>query len=199
MRILIIPEDFRNDQYILEPLFRQLFKKLGKPTARVAVCLDPLLGGIGEALKVNRISEIVERYDGMTDLFILCVDRDGDKHRRERLDWLEKRFGDSRVFLTENAWEELETWMLAGVTLPRSWGWAEVRAEISVKERYFEPLVKEQGLADHPGGGRKPLGEHAARKVGSIRQKCPEDFGALAKRIEDWIAASPRSSARPVS
>lgn len=181
------------------PLFKQLFKDLGKPMAKVKVCQNPLLGGIGEALKPERISEIVELYDGMTDLFILCVDRDGNEHRRGRLDRLEERFSESRVFLAENAWEELETWVLAGVKLPRNWGWAEVRAEISVKERYFEPLVKELELADDPGGGRKPLGEQAAHKVSSIRQKCPEDFGALAKRIEDWIAASPCSSVRPVS
>lgn len=142
-------------------------------------------------MKPKRISEIVERYGGMTDLFILCVDRDGDLYRRRRLDGIEKRFGNGCVFLAENAWEELETWVLAGVKVPNSWDWAKVRAEVSVKERYFEPLVEELGLADRPGGGRKPLGERAARKVGSIRQKCPEDFGALAKRIEDWTAASP--------
>lgn len=190
MRVLIIPEDFRNDRYILKPLFEQLFKKLGKP-ATVVVCLDPLLGGIGEALKPERISEIVERYDGMTDMFILCVDRDGDVHRRGRLDGIEKMFGNGRVFLAENAWEELETWVLAGLKLPGRWNWAKVRAEVSVKEVYFEPLVQELKFANRPGGGRKPLGERAARKVGSIRQKCPEDFGALAKRIEDWTAASP--------
>ena len=77
MNVLVIPEDFRKDQYILKPLFRRLFQDLGRPSARVAVCQDPLLGGIGEALKSERLVEIVERYDGMTDLFILCVDRDG--------------------------------------------------------------------------------------------------------------------------
>ena len=196
VRILIIPEDWRNDQYILEPLFRQLFKKLGKPRAKVRVCRDPLLGGIGEALKPERISEIVERYDGMTDLFILCVDRDGDSHRRRQLDGIEEEFAnDHRFFLAENAWEELETWALAGVTLPRSWSWAQVRGEVSVKEVYFEPLVEEQGLADHPGGGRKPLGEQAARKVGLIRQKCPEDFDALAKRIEERTNVSSSNDA----
>ena len=29
MNVLIIPEDFRNDQYILKPLFVRLFKKIG--------------------------------------------------------------------------------------------------------------------------------------------------------------------------
>lgn len=183
MRILVIPEDFRNDQYILRPLFQRLLQRLGKPRAKIVVCRDPLLGGIGEALKHERLAEIVERYDGMIDLFVLCVDRDGNRHRRQRLDELEGKLGQHRHFFAENAWEELETWVLAGLDLPRSWRWSEVRTEVSVKERYFEPLVRERGLADHPGGGRKPLGEEAARRVEAIRQRCPEDFDALAERI----------------
>lgn len=77
--------------------------------------------------------------------------------------------------------------MLAGLTLPPDWQWLDVRAEVSVKERYFDVLVQERGLADHPGSGRKPLGEEAARRIDAIRQKCREDFGALAVRIEETL------------
>jgi len=46
------------------------------------------------------------------------------------LDQLEARFGNDRfVFLAENAWEEIETWVLAGLELPGKWRWADVRAE----------------------------------------------------------------------
>ena len=48
MKVLVIPEDFRNDQYILKPLFIRLFRTVGMRAARVNVCQDPLLGGIGE-------------------------------------------------------------------------------------------------------------------------------------------------------
>ena len=58
MTILIVPEDFRRDQFILKPLFSRLFASLGKPNAIVRVCQDPLLGGVGEALKSERLSEI---------------------------------------------------------------------------------------------------------------------------------------------
>lgn len=187
MRVLIIPEDFRKDQYILYPLFRRLFQQAGKDTAKVVVCQDPLLGGIGEALKPERLADIVDQYDGMIDVFVLCVDRDGDESRRQRLAHIEGRFGNGRVFLAENAWEELETWVLAGLNLPRRWRWRKVRAEISVKEKYFEPLVQERGLTSHPGGGRKTLGEEAARRIRAIRSKCPDDFGRLAERIEELI------------
>lgn len=184
MNILVIPEDFRKDQYILKPLFLRLFQLFGKTQVRVQVCQDPLLGGIGEAMKRERITEIVERYRGMVRLFILCVDRDGDRQRRSRLDAIEKEFRQDSSFFAENAWEELETWVLAGLTLPKEWKWTEVRAEVSVKERYFDTLARQRGIADGPGGGRKVLGEESARSIASIRQKCPEDFDALVRRLE---------------
>ena len=141
MKVLVIPEDFRNDQYILKPLFSRLFRRLGSRSVRVEVCRDPLLGGVSEALRADILTDIVQQYDGMTDMFILCVDRDGVVGRRQRLDQLESEFGGSRVFLAENAWEEIETWVLAGLRLPAGWNWNDVRAEVQVKETYFEPLA----------------------------------------------------------
>ena len=184
MNVLIIPEDFRKDQYILKPLFSRLFRALGKSRVRVQICLDPLLGGAAEALKSERIADVVSRHRGMTDIFILCVDRDGNEGRRQRLDQIEEKFGGDWTFLGENAWEEIETWVLAGLNLPAGWSWRDVRAEIQVKEVYFDPLVAQRGLNDEPGGGRKPLGEEAARRIDAIRRKCPQDFDALARRLE---------------
>ena len=182
MKVLVIPEDFRNDQYILKPFFQRLFRTEGMRPARVDICLDPLLGGIGEALKIERLREIVEQYP-MIDVFILCVDRDGQTTRRQVLDHIENTFGSQ--FLAVNAWEEIETWVLAGLNLPRSWNWADVRAEIQVKERFFEPPVNQRSLTYTLGAGRKILGEEASRNIPAIRQKCPEDFDVLARRLEN--------------
>ncbi len=191
--MLIIPEDFRKDQYILKPLFTRLLLRLGVPAPQVEVCQDPLLGGIGEALKAENLMEIVERRRGMIDIFILCVDRDGEVGRRESLDHIESevqaQFGDRVRFFAENAWEELETWVLAGLDLPGEWRWACVRAEIHVKEQYFEPLAVMRGLSHSTGGGRRALAEEASRRILAIRRKCPEDFNALAERLEAGIQA----------
>ncbi len=181
MKVLLIPEDFRNDQYILKPIFERLFGSLGKSSLRVEVCLEPLLGGVQEALKSERLRDVVQQYPTV-NIFILCVDRDGEVGRRQRLDEIEAEFGDA--FIAENAWEEIETWLLAGLRLPSNWNWKEVRKEVQVKERYFELLVAERGLSDAPGGGRKQLGDEAARRIGKIRRKCPEDFDCLARRLE---------------
>ena len=188
MNVLIIPEDFRNDQYILKPLFARLFRRLGVRSIEIEVCQNPLLGGVGNALNLNNLANIVSKRCGMYDLFILCVDRDGEAGRRQRLDEIEREFG-SR-FLAENAWEELETWVLAGLDLPPQWRWQDVRAEIHVKEQYFEPLATERGLSGTLGGGRKQLGDEASRNIPAIRQKCPEDFDHLAQRLQ-IIASTP--------
>lgn len=191
MNVLVIPEDFRKDQYLLKPLFHRLFRTLGKPNANVDICRDPLLGGVGEALKSERLAEVVAQHGGMTDILILCVDRDGEIGRRQRLDQIEEEFGGDRIFLAENAWEELETWSLAGLDLPPNWRWQDVRAEVQVKERYFDELARIRNVADTPGGGRKPLGEQAARRIPAIRRKCPEDFDALANRLTDEMDGAP--------
>ncbi len=190
MRVLIVPEDFRKDQYVLKPLFARLFESLGRPKARVAVCQNPRLAGVVEAMKPERLAGIVERYRGMTDVFVLCVDRDGSPGRRQALDGLEKRFNRKLVFLAENAWEELETWTLAGLALPDDWRWSDVRAAVDVKERYFDEFARSRGLSDAVGGGRKRLGEEAAHHVDAIRRKCPEDFDHLARRIETVLAGA---------
>ena len=110
MRVLVIPEDSRKDKFILKPLFESLFRSIGKSQARIRVCEDPVLGGVREALRSRSIAEVIRRQGGMMQIFILCVDRDGETGRRQRLREMEQEFGNDRVFLAENAWEELETW-----------------------------------------------------------------------------------------
>ena len=194
MNVFVIPEDFRKDQYIIKPLFTRLFQRLGAPSVEVTICREPLLGGIGEALKLERIAEIVDQQAPMRDIMVLCVDRDGEVGRRQRLDDIEAaiqaQFGDRVRFFAENAWEELETWVLAGLNLPGNWRWADVRAEIHVKEQYFEPLAIQRGVNNSQGGGRKALAEQAGRRILAVRRKCPEDFNALAERLETGIQAA---------
>ena len=182
MTVLVVPEDFRKDQFILKPILSRLLASLGKPRAKVRVCQDPLLGGVDEALKSERVAEIVERYGGRVQIVLLCIDRDGKVGRRQRLDQLENEFGER--LLGAEAWEEIETWALAGLTLPMEWVWANVRAEVDVKERYFDVLAKQRGVDGGPDGGRAELGEEASRRIVAIRQKCPEDFDTLAGRLE---------------
>ncbi len=188
MNVLVVPEDFRKDQYILKPIIRSLFAHLGCANAKVEVCRDPLLGGVSEALKWEIIRQILERYQWQVDIFLLCVDRDGSGGRSRSLRGLETQaremLGDRRFFFGENAWQELEVWVLAGQTLPKDWKWTDVRADTHPKERFYLPFARQKGLMDHPAEGRGELANVAARNYKRIRRLCPEDIRALEDRVK---------------
>ncbi len=192
MNVLVIPEDFRKDQYVLKPIIAAMMEALGKGTARVEVCRDPLLGGVEQALNWERIRDIIEQYAWKVELFLICVDRDGHRSRRAVLDHLETRAAailpTGSVLLGENAWQEVEVWVLAGHDLPANWTWQDVRAEVNPKEVYFLPYAEQRGLLAGPGEGRKALAGEAARRYARVRQLCPEDIGMLEQRIGEWLA-----------
>lgn len=193
LKVLVIPEDFRKDQYVLGPLVRRMFAEVGKPKARVQVCNDPLLGGIGQALDWNRIEEVIDMYP-VVQVFLLLVDRDGNANRRIALDALETKaatkLGIGRFLLGENAWQEIEVWALAGQDLPEDWIWQEIRAEVHPKEKYFEPLAAQRGLIGEAGEGRTTLGREAAGNYRRVRSRCREDVEALETRIRDRLGAN---------
>lgn len=185
MNVLIIPEDFRKDQYMLRPLIEAMLRAIGR-NAKIRVCTDPRLGGIHQALRWDRIEEIIDRYRGMVDLFLLCIDRDGDPNRRQSLDNIEQNATNilppDKLFLAEHAWQEIEVWVLAGHQLPAKWVWQTIQAEIHPKEVYFLPFAEHRNLLNEPGEGRKTLAQEAARRYSRIRQLCPE-VAALEARI----------------
>ncbi|KLU60351.1 hypothetical protein CEB3_c32020 [Peptococcaceae bacterium CEB3] len=196
MNVLVIPEDFRKDQYILAPIIKAMFNYLGKPKAKVAVCRDPLLGGVHQALRWETIAGVIDRYKGMIDIFVLCVDRDGILGRKQQLGEIERsaatRLEDHRHFFAENAWQELEVWVLAGHDLPKDWKWVDVRQEVNPKETYYVPYAKNRGLWQRPGEGRVALSLEAARRYERIRGLCPEDIGLLESRIRQVLERQSR-------
>lgn len=192
---LVIPEDFRKDQFILKPVVERMLVHFGV-RARVQVCMDPLLGGVGEALKWNRIEAILNRYRGMVRLFLLIVDRDCDPNRRTSLDTLEARAcetftGSDRTLLAENAWQELEVWVVAGATdLPNDWPWSEVRADCDPKERFYLPYTRGKGVDRAPYEGREALARAASSNYGRLRQLCPEDIARLEQRVQQALTCN---------
>ncbi|GAB4288390.1 MAG: hypothetical protein Fur0025_22500 [Oscillatoriaceae cyanobacterium] len=190
MNVIVIPEDFRKDQYMLKPIIQAMMAQIGKPRAKVIICKDPLLGGVEEALKWENIERIIKRYP-MVNLFLLCVDRDSKPGRKNQLDKLEAAASnilpDKCFFLAENAWQEIEVWVLAGHDLPSDWNWQDIRQEIDPKETYFITLAKQRNLLDNKGEGREQLAKEAASRYQRLRQLCPEDIVNLESRINESI------------
>ena len=184
-RVLVVTEDFRKDQYVLEPIIQKMLEALGRK-GKVIMCRDPLLAGVDQALRWERIEEIIIRYRAMIECFLLIVDRDGKPGRRASLDNLERQaaalLGPTKRFLAENAWQEVEVWLLGGHDLPSAWAWKDVRDHENPKEAYYRPFAELRGVVDEPAEGRGVLGREAARRYGRICQLCPE-VAALEGRL----------------
>ncbi len=193
MRAIIIPEGVQHDHLILKPIFEAMFRHLGKNRARIDVH-SPHVRGVDAVRSSESIRGVIAEFP-IADLFVLCVDRDGDPHRREALDDLERKVSKilpaPRLFLAEHAWQEVEVWALAGTNwrLKPKWTWDEIRNERDAKEAYFEPIARDRHLFHLPGQGRKELGREAGRNYAKVRQNCPE-IRDLEDRIRQWIKAT---------
>lgn len=203
MRVLVIPEDSRRDKDLLKPLIEALMSTVGRPRAKVRICERPVLGGVAEALKAERLREIIDLWGGQTDLFLLIVDRDGkdgmslpatggqparkNEDRRAVITRLEHEsiglLPGGKALLGEHAIEEVEVWVLAGHDLPAEWSFRAIRAELHPKEAFFVPfLTKHRGLTDDTAG-RALVAAEAARNFQRICDRCPEDVKRLTERI----------------
>lgn len=188
MRVLIVPEDFRKDQYLVKPIIERLLEGMGVRAA-VRVCADPLLGGVREALKWARIEPIILRYRSQYRI-VIVVDRDGDLHRCTSLAALEEKaqaLDPPFALITAQAIEEIETWTLAGLELPADWRFSDIRGDCNPKENWYLDLARRRGLLAGAAEGRETLGREAASSAGLRRMKtlCPE-LAELEQRLRTW-------------
>jgi hypothetical protein len=188
-KVLVIPEDFTKDEHVLKPVVEKILADAGRANSTIQVCRDPNFGGIGEAMKKERLrKDVIERYP-MVDLFILLVDRDGDSGRELRTANLETDLtaelnARNGRFVAELAWQEVEVFVLAGHELPDGWTWQQVRADADVKNTAFQDLVKAKGTRKLPHEGRKKLMAEGIQNWARIKSRCPEDIGSLIERLK---------------
>lgn len=192
MNVLVISENGDQDQFILKPILKAMLQELGVPKVIINMP-SRRVKGVEEALEWESIKEVIEEFSWLVDLFLLCVDRDGNENRKKRLNEREKQAAEilaaEKGFFAENAWQEIEVWVLAGHNdLPPKWKWQEIRDEPNPKKLYFIPYAQQRGLLNERSQGRKTLSQEAARHYPRLRQLCPEDIGNLETRLQAWLA-----------
>ena len=193
--VIVIPEDC-SDMDMLKPIISAMITNLGSPRAKIQVYKPSVFKGISQVLQLKNINKIVDRYETEADLILLCVDRDADPDTEAKLANLEEKINKKlennqnlKIFLAENAYQEIEVWLLAGLKEfldTKNFAWQAIRDERDPKDKYFIPFSKEKGYFDYPNDGRQELAKEAARNYQRICKMCPE-VARLEKKIRDWL------------
>lgn len=187
MKVLVIPEDSTRDQYILKPIVEALFADLGRK-ARVDVLKDPHLRGTSEALAQKMVGRIVAE-NPMEDLFLLMVDRDGDRWNNTHQAAAREADHPNRVIACL-AVEEVEVWMLALHREELGVAWAEVREHTDPKEHYADPFLRQKGWLMQVGSGRKRAMQGLGAQWKALLDFCPE-LKELRDRLRAWLERTP--------
>lgn len=173
MKVLVIPEDQTNDQYVVKPVVERIFDELGRK-ADVHVLPEPRLRGAEDALDIALIRQIVEE-NPMVDLFVLVVDRDCDRRghtvRVAQIEALHQRLVGCLAV------QETEVWMLAlhreEVERESKVKWKEIRSHCDPKEAFANKFL-EHLASSGPGSGRKAAMRALSGKWKTLLALCPE-------------------------
>jgi hypothetical protein len=184
--VLVVPEDPANNGYILKPLVIRLLEECAKPNAMVTVLANPRAQGYEHAKALLR-TQLLDRYRYM-NLILFLPDADG-KDRSGELRALEAEADGRGVrLLCCAALQEVEVWLLAGYHERLEASWPEVRAEASVKERFFLPFLSVHGDRRRAGGGRDLLMQKTLGNYRSLLALCPE-LADLENRIRQILSS----------
>lgn len=186
IKVAVVCEDHRLDEYIIKPVLRQMFAEHGRKV-HVRFAPPKLIQGIAKALEKSRHQQVFGLFP-MVDGFFLLVDRDCDTKR------VTGRFTD-RLRDAETlgitmfgclAIEELEVWALALHRKELAADWNDVRSDCDPKEHFFEPFVKQNGWQNGPGKGRKAAVANLSSKWDALKNSCPE-VAELSRQIGEWL------------
>jgi hypothetical protein len=180
--VLIVPEDFTYNGYILGPLVKRMLSECGRPNAIVIPPKGPQPRGYEHAKALLR-TRYLDLYRHM-NLLLFLPDADG-KERSAEFRSLEDEADRQGVrLLCCAAKEEVEVWLLAGHRERLRQPWQAIRSDTSVKENVFQPFLHEHGNPKAAGGGRDVLMEQTLTGYRALLQLCPE-LAELERRIRE--------------
>jgi len=193
--VLVVPEDPTYNGHLLRPLCKRLLREAGRPNANIVVLAEPRVQGFSNAKRL--LEDQIPRNWWHFELILFIPDADGlAENRKDEFKRLEK-LAEQRTrpvkLICCAAEQELETWLLSGhpENLKRlGWRWSEIRSEISVKERFFQPFLDQYGDPTSPSQGREHLMKQALGNYDGMKQRCPE-LQELETRIRTHVASLP--------
>jgi hypothetical protein len=193
--VLVVPEDPTNNGYLLRPLCKRLLREAGRPNANIVVLPEPRVQGYSHAKKL--LEDRIPRNWWHFELILFICDADGSAESRKdefkRLEQLALLRPRPVRLICCAAQQELETWLLSGhpeKLKDLSGRWQEIRAEVSVKERFFQPFLEKYGDPATPSQGRERLMQEALANYDGMKRRCPE-LQELEDRIRALIAKLP--------
>jgi hypothetical protein len=181
--VLVISEDYKNDQHVLRPLVSRLLRECHKPRANVSVWANLAVRGFE---RVRDELPAIVRDSPQVQLFLFLPDCDGQHQGRADLFAnLEAQHAPKLICCA--AVEEVEAWLLAGHIEKLDRPWPAVRGDKSVKENVFNPFLEAHGNPDRPGGGREELMQQTLTNLRGLLERCPE-LARLRERICEALA-----------
>ena len=109
----------------------------------------------------------------MEDIFLVMVDRDGDRSGHDAAAaQLNKNHPDKLIACL--AHQEVEVWMIALHRGKLDAGWGDVRAERDPKERFVRPYLEKMGWSGLVGRGYKRAMQDLAGQWRGLLKVCPE-------------------------
>ena len=183
-KVLVIPEDPKNNGYILKPVVERVFREAGRPNAQITMLRHPKLHGITSAKDAIR-HDLPEIWRWM-DLWVFLPD--ADRTNDVALAALEAEMrGQGITLIGCAAKPEVEALMLAGHRDRLRIPWSAVAGHPRFKEEVFDPFLEEHGYPDLPGNGREKLTRETLNNYDALKQLCPE-IAQFEERVRVFLA-----------
>jgi hypothetical protein len=180
----VIPEDPKNNGYILKPIIARVLTEAGLANPRVEVLSRSKLNGIAHAKDAIR-HDLASAY-GWMNLWIFVPD--ADRTNADAMNALERELAQKSVSLICCAAQpEVEAWMLAGHRAKISVPWPQVAGHPKFKEEVFDPFMEQHGFPDLPGNGRGRLTLETLANYPALKQFCPE-IATLENRVRQHFS-----------
>jgi hypothetical protein len=193
--VLVVPEDPTYNGYLLRPLCKRVLREAGRSNANIIVLPQPRVQGYAHAKQL--LEDLIPRNWWHFELILFIPDADGKAESRrdefKRLEQLAQRRARPVKLICCAAEQELETWLLSGhleKLKGLGWLWQETQAEVSVKERFFQPFLDRYGDPATPSQGRERLMQEALANYTGMKQRCPE-LQQPEIRIQQYLSGQP--------